>query len=70
VRQALEGDLARCQVPLPDHFVVQVRYKAHARAYRAGFYPGASLQEPFVVGFEADDYFDVLRFLMFVTIGV
>jgi D-amino peptidase len=67
--QALRGDLARCQVTLPEHFSVEVRYKGHARAYRASFYPGASLKEPSVVGFQAEDYFDVLRFLMFGIIG-
>jgi D-amino peptidase len=60
---ALKGDKPRIQ--LPDHFSVEVRYKEHTKAYPASFFPGASLQEACVVQFEADDYFDVLRFVLF-----
>lgn len=65
VQTALSGDLSPCRVVMPDHFLVEIRYKNHAFAYAASFYPGASLKEPYIVGFEAEGYFDVLRFLMF-----
>ncbi len=67
VQQALRGELARYRVPLPKRFVVEVGYKDHAKAYRASFYPGASSSGPDRVSFEARDYLDVLRFLLFVT---
>ena len=65
VEQALKGDLARCRVAMPPHFAVEVRYRVHTVARQVSFYPGAHLVEPHVVQFEADDYFDVLRFFMF-----
>lgn len=65
VQTALGGDLSRCLVPMPDYFSIEIRYKNHAVAYAASFYPGATLKEPHVVQFEAEGYFDVLRFLMF-----
>lgn len=65
VETALKGDLSRCCVPLPDHFAVEIRYKNHTDAYHVSFFPGASLKEPHTVQFEADDYFEVLRFFSF-----
>jgi len=67
VRQALQGDLSRCRFSLPDRFAVEVGYKDHAKAYRASFYPGASLSGPSSVRFESGDFLDVLRFLLFAT---
>lgn len=65
VEAALRGDLARCRVPMPERFRIEVRFRLHTTARQAGFYPGARLAEPHVVQFEADDYFEVLRFFMF-----
>jgi D-amino peptidase len=66
VRAALEGDLSTCLVPLPDHFAIEIRYRAHTKAYSMSFYPGARLTDSHTVEFEADDYFEVLRFFLFV----
>jgi D-amino peptidase len=65
VEAALKGDVSRCHVPLPDHFAVELRYENHADAYHVSFFPGAGLKEPYTVQFEADDYFEVLRFFSF-----
>ncbi len=65
VEKALKGDAARCRVAMPPHFVTEVRYKEHTTARQVSFFPGARLIEPHVVQFEADDYFEVLRFFMF-----
>ncbi len=65
VEAALRGDLPRCRVPMPDHFSVELRYRKHADAYRVGFYPGARAIDSHTVGFEADEYFEVLRFFLF-----
>jgi D-amino peptidase len=65
VEAALKGDLSRCRVTLPDRFAVELRHRNHADAYRVSFFPGANLKEPHTVQFEADDYFEVLRFFSF-----
>jgi len=65
VEMALNGDLARCRVTMPARFVAEVRYRSHPLARQVSFFPGARLVEPHVVRFEADDYFEVLRFFMF-----
>lgn len=67
VEAALRGDLSRCRVPLPERFALEVRYKSHAKAFAAGFYPGARMPDTHTVCLEVTDYFDVLRFLMFGT---
>ena len=65
VEAALKADVSKCRVPMPGHFSVELRYKNHADAYHASFFPGVSLMGPHTVGFEADDYFEVLRFFAF-----
>ena len=50
---------------MPPHFAAEVRFKGHTSARQAIFFPGARLVEPHTVQFEADDYFEVLRFFMF-----
>ena len=63
--QALQGNLALAQVALPDHFVLELGFRDHAKAHHFGFYPGARQVDPLTVQLEADGYFDVLRALMF-----
>lgn len=67
VAAALTGEPARCRIALPERFLVGVTYRNHPLAYRASFYPGASLTGPRSVGFSAGDFLDVLRFLLFVA---
>ena len=50
---------------LPAHFEVVLHFNNHKDAYRAGFYPGATVQSARAVSFAATDYFEVLRFLLF-----
>jgi D-amino peptidase len=66
-QKALEGDLSKCKIDLPEHFVVAITYKEHAKAYHSSFFPGASLKEPHTIQFETDDYFEVLRLIAFVV---
>ena len=66
VARALAGDLARCRISLPESFSVEIRYKNHTKAYANSFFPGAFLKDPFAIGFETHDYFEVLRLLAFV----
>lgn len=67
VSAALAGDPARCRVSLPQEFAVELTYRDGPAAYRASFYPGASLRSPRTVGFRASDFLEVLRFLLFVA---
>jgi D-amino peptidase len=65
VEGALKADVSHCHVPMPGHFSVELRYRNHADAYNASFFPGVSQTGPHTVQFEADDYFEVLRFFHF-----
>ncbi len=60
-RAALTAGPDRCRFPIPGHTRLEVRYKDPARAFQAGFYPGARLVDDTTVAFEADDYFEILR---------
>lgn len=62
--QALR-DPSSCLIPLPERFSVQVQYRHQHRAYHNSFLHGAVLLDPVTVGFEHEDYFEVLRFLLF-----
>jgi D-amino peptidase len=66
VQNALEGNLSKCRLPMPDQFTVEIRYKNHAMATKASFFPGAVLTQPHAIQFESDDYFEVLRLFAFV----
>ena len=65
ISQALKGDTSQHPVILPEHFSIEVRYRHAYNAYRNGFYPGAQQINDTTVRFEADDYFEVLRFMAF-----
>jgi D-amino peptidase len=67
VKDILKGDYSDCLVALPDKFKVEIGYSNHKYAYAASFYPGAKLISPTNIVFEADNYFDVLRMLMFLA---
>ncbi len=55
----------RQPVPLPEHFSVEVEFRSHVQARRGAYYPGASAVGRMGVGFESDDFAEVLRFLFF-----
>lgn len=63
---ALRKDAAACLPKLPEEFRVSIRYREAKKAYFASFYPGARKTGEKEVAFEAKDYFDVLRFFLFV----
>jgi len=64
--RALRGDLAAARLEAPASSRLEVRYKEHANAYRASFYPGAKQVDPHTIRIESDSYFEILRALMFV----
>lgn len=65
VEEALRADLSTCLIPLPNRFSIAVRYRDHARAYRASFFPDARLIRPDTVSYETNNYFEALRFFLF-----
>lgn len=52
-------------IALPDIFDIGVTYKNHADAYKASFYPGASLIEPNTVKYSDNNYYNILLFIHF-----
>ena len=66
VQMALEGEVSECRIRMPERFSVEIGYRNHAQAHRASFFPGAGLKDPHTIEFETDDYFEVLRLLLFV----
>ncbi len=64
-KEALSGNLQACLLEMPESFVLEVDYAKAIHAYKSSFYPGASLVGDRLVRMEADDYMDILRFLMF-----
>ncbi len=66
VQRALTDNVAQCRLPLPGQFTVEITYRDHTMARRASFFPGAELVRPHTIGFESNDYFEVLRLFAFV----
>ncbi|MDR3052207.1 MAG: M55 family metallopeptidase [Oscillospiraceae bacterium] len=62
---AVSGDPDACRFPLPPSFTVGIRYREHAKAKVASFYPGARADGPREVVFETGDYYEALRFMFF-----
>ncbi len=70
IRAAMEAALANpdksaCMLTLPAHFVMDIEYCDWNRAHRNAVYPGAVTLDAKTVRFEADDYYDVMRFMHF-----
>jgi D-amino peptidase len=64
-REALRGDLGTYKIDLPKKFTVELGYRDFQRAYRASFYPGVKKTGTHTVQYASDDYFEILRMLMF-----
>lgn len=62
--QAIQHPSA-CLIPLPEHFSVEIQYRHPHRAYHYSFLHGAAQTDPVTIHFEHEDYFEVLRFLLF-----
>ena len=63
--QAVRGIPEQRPLSLPAHFSLDVHYRAAHDAYHYSFFPGAQLAGPTTVRVETNDYFDVLRFILF-----
>lgn len=66
VKEALLGDLSRHLIKLPKHFKVEVKYKEHYKAFKASFYPNMKSIDSQTILFETNDYYEVLRMLLFI----
>ena len=53
-------------IKLPSTFQIKVEYVNHKEAYFYSWYPNARLEEGHTVSFEAEDFFEIKRFLHFV----
>jgi D-amino peptidase len=65
--RAVKGKLSKCKIELPAKFLIEIQYKQHQNAYKASFYPSAELKDSVTVVFNTDDYFEFLRFMLFVV---
>lgn len=65
VQAALEGDRDAARLELPARFELEIDFRSHATAYAKAFYPGAKQAGPHTLRIETEDYFEVLRALMF-----
>lgn len=65
VAASLKKDLSKNILTLPKTFDVEIQYKNFNDAYRASFYPGASLLGTDRVIFHSDNYYQVLVMLKF-----
>jgi D-amino peptidase len=66
VARAVSGKAGRVLL-LPPEFNLRVTFTSGAEAYRKSFYPGARLVTDTQVEFGARQYFEILRFLGFMT---
>ncbi len=57
---ALQGDLTRCQVDMPDVFEFEIRYKSAHHAFTHSFYPGVKVIDDFTIAFASRNYMDLL----------
>lgn len=64
--KAVCDDVSRCQISLPDHFLVEVRYHKHQSAYKASFFPNVKLIDPQTIQFATDEWSEVLQLIHFV----
>jgi D-amino peptidase len=67
VKQALQGDLKKCLLQLPKHFVLEIEFNNPVKAYKSSWYPGCKHVGERTIRFETSDYFEVMRALKFVV---
>ena len=67
VEVALSGSMEDCLPRLPDRIRLDFGYPNPTAAYRASWYPGATLIGPCDARFETDDFFEAQRALLFMT---
>ena len=67
LKKALAADDYRaCMPKLPESFDVKVRYRDHVQARKYSYFPGMTQLDEHTVMFHEEDYFEVLRKMIFV----
>lgn len=66
VGTALKGELKACLKPVPESFAVELNFREHRQAYKAGFFPGVEQTGPKQVRFNAPNPYELMRALLFV----
>lgn len=66
VEEALQGDLSRYAIKLPEKFEVEIGFKTHRVAYKASYYPGVEKVNATTIKFVASDFYEVLRTFFFI----
>ncbi|MCD5410789.1 MAG: M55 family metallopeptidase [Clostridiales bacterium] len=66
VMVALKSDMSKCSFKMPNSFIVEIDFKKPSKAYRNSFYTGMKQVSDTRLVFEAKEYFEVLRMLVFV----
>jgi D-amino peptidase len=67
VQEALQGDLKRCMLKLPERFTLEIEYCNPVKAYKSSWYPGCQHIGDRTIRFETSDYFEVMRALKFIA---
>lgn len=67
VEKILKGDLNKCKIILPESFELEIKYTTHSMAYRNSFFPKAKQIGPKTIVLNEDNYFDILRGVLFLT---
>jgi D-amino peptidase len=65
VAKILRSDLSKCLRPMPSEFELLLNFREHRQAYKGGFFPGVEQTGPKQVCFRTQDYFELLRALLF-----
>lgn len=66
-KEAVAGIAAmKAKIKLPDAFRTEINFKSHGKALRAAYYPGAKQAGAHTVTFDTDDFYEFLRYYMFV----
>ncbi len=65
VKESLSGDLSYCIWDHPKSFTLKIRFNKQQIAYRASHYLGAELIDSKTISFSANDYDDIMRFILF-----
>jgi D-amino peptidase len=56
----------RVSLTLPASFETETCFRSHLSAVKASWYPGSRVVNADTIGFDTNDYFEFLRFFMFV----
>ena len=65
-KRALDKDISKLVLPLPDKFDIEICFKEHINAFKGSFYPGVTRTSTNTVCFHTNDWYEVLRALFYI----